>query len=470
MANGGDLQAALNAAQPGDEVVLANGATFTGNFWLPAKSGSAVIVVRAETVPVGQGVRMTPAAASNVAKIVTNNSEAAIRTVSNAANWRIVGLDISHKTGSAYNYGIVVLGRGDETAMNQIPTNIILDRVYVHGSLTDGNSRCVAFNGISLAVIDSHLGECHAKGSDAQGVGGWGGPGPYRIENNRIEASGQGVMFGGADPAIANVTPSDITIRRNYFYKPLSWARGKWTVKAAFELKHAKRVLYEGNVIENHWADAQVGFAILFQTVSQYNSAPWTTIQDITVRNNIIKNTTSGANVLSRLGTVPTVGTRRVLFLNNVFQDVGRDPITNSAGIIFQLLSDIEDVSVVNNTATLASNAQQAVFFDGLAEVRTTIVNNVFPNTSYGIFGSNKGSGTPAISYYLPSGVVAGNVLPGQPKSAYPANNFFPTAFSSVLFNSDFSLTSANSFYTGSLGLVGVNTSTLNNLVSGVAQ
>lgn len=36
-----DLQEALDAAQPGDLVLLAAGATFTGNFTLPAKSGAA---------------------------------------------------------------------------------------------------------------------------------------------------------------------------------------------------------------------------------------------------------------------------------------------------------------------------------------------------------------------------------------------------------------------------------------------
>ena len=37
---GGDLQAALNAARPGDTILLQAGATFTGNFVLPVKSGS----------------------------------------------------------------------------------------------------------------------------------------------------------------------------------------------------------------------------------------------------------------------------------------------------------------------------------------------------------------------------------------------------------------------------------------------
>src|SRR5262245_49022517 len=42
---GGDLQGALNRAQPGDVVTLQAGATYRGNFTLPAKSGSGWIVV-----------------------------------------------------------------------------------------------------------------------------------------------------------------------------------------------------------------------------------------------------------------------------------------------------------------------------------------------------------------------------------------------------------------------------------------
>ena len=38
--SGGDVQAALNAAQPGDVITLAAGATFTGSFTLPNKTES----------------------------------------------------------------------------------------------------------------------------------------------------------------------------------------------------------------------------------------------------------------------------------------------------------------------------------------------------------------------------------------------------------------------------------------------
>ena len=42
---GGNLQAAINAANPGDTITLQAGATFTGSFTLPTKSGSSYIYI-----------------------------------------------------------------------------------------------------------------------------------------------------------------------------------------------------------------------------------------------------------------------------------------------------------------------------------------------------------------------------------------------------------------------------------------
>ena len=46
---GGNLQAALNQAQPGQVVQLQAGATFDGNFILPVKTGNSYITVRTST-------------------------------------------------------------------------------------------------------------------------------------------------------------------------------------------------------------------------------------------------------------------------------------------------------------------------------------------------------------------------------------------------------------------------------------
>ena len=99
------------------------------------------------------------------------------------------------------------------------------------------------------------------------------GPGPFRIENNLLEGAGESLLFGGADPAIAGLVPSDIVIRRNLIRKPPAW-RGRWTVKNLLELKSARRVRIEANVLEHNWADAQNGAAVLFTVRNQDGGRP----------------------------------------------------------------------------------------------------------------------------------------------------------------------------------------------------
>ena len=79
VAAGGNLQSALDQAQPGDVILLQAGATFTGNFVLPNKSGNSWITVRTTTPDANlpQGTRVTPASASLMPKIVSPNSESA---------------------------------------------------------------------------------------------------------------------------------------------------------------------------------------------------------------------------------------------------------------------------------------------------------------------------------------------------------------------------------------------------------
>ena len=61
--SGGDFQAALNRALSGDVITLKAGATYTGNFTLPAKKGAGWIVIRTSTPDAdlpSAGTRMTP--------------------------------------------------------------------------------------------------------------------------------------------------------------------------------------------------------------------------------------------------------------------------------------------------------------------------------------------------------------------------------------------------------------------------
>src|SRR5689334_22727083 len=92
VSTGGDLQAAINAAKPGDTIVVAAGSNFTGNFTLPAKGGTQFITIRSDapdSVFPGAGKRITPAYAGWLPKIRSNQHGPAFKTVGAASYWRL---------------------------------------------------------------------------------------------------------------------------------------------------------------------------------------------------------------------------------------------------------------------------------------------------------------------------------------------------------------------------------------------
>ncbi len=445
------LQAALNAAVGGDEIVLPDGAIFVGSFHLPDRSSGGTVVIRSATVPVAARTRITPSQAGSLATLRTNSVFPAVVAEDGAHGWRITGVRMQLADNVIDNYGIVTIGSGTQTSMAQFPRNIVLDRVVINGSTTGNTSRCVSMNGLSIAVIDSWLSECHAAGRDAQAIAAWTGSGPLLVENNHLEGSGQAILLGGSDPLISGMVPADVTIRRNHLFKPLAWA-GRWTVKAAFEIKNAERVLFEANVIENHWADAQVGFAILMQAVSQDARASWSTVRDVTLRLNVIRNSRSGVNLLSRLSTAAapvSQPSRRILLRDNSFESVGHDPVSGAPGRFVQLLDDLEDVTLVQNTF-FGTGASNAIMFDGRPLVRLALANNVFASATYGILGSGAGEGLATLARFAPNSAVTGNVLTGLLSQLYSPGNVFPATLSASDFvdpaNGNFSVRSGIAF------------------------
>jgi uncharacterized protein YjdB len=430
--SGGNLQAALNAAQPCDVIVLQAGATFTGTYTLPNKNGSCSITIRSSTPDASlpaEGARMTPAYASLLPKIVSTSSTPALQTAPGAHNYRVMFIEMSVSTSVTLNYGIVSLGDGGsaQNTLSTVPTNIILDRVYVHGHSALNLSRCVALNSASTGVIDSYLAECHASGFDSQAICGWNGPGPFKIVDNYLEGAGENIMFGGSDPFISNLVPSDIEIRHNHFTRPTSW-KGVWEVKNLFELKNAMRVLVEGNIFENHWPDAQAGASILMKSVNQSGTAPWSVTRDVTFRYNLVRNVSGGINLAAHPEASPVVPMSNILITNNLLENVNVG-VFAGAGRLFELYDGPANITIEHNTALDSDGSNAAVMMDVEPPQMASFVfrNNIMSHGQYGFFGSGAGAGTAALNYYAaPGWVFQGNVLFGVTASQYPIGNSYP--------------------------------------------
>jgi PKD repeat protein len=226
VAAGGDLQGALDAARPGDTVLLAEGAEFVGNFVLPAKTGSEWITLRTaapDSVLPAAGIRIRPSDAPLLARLRSPNPSAALRTAPGAHHWDIRYLEFA---ANQSGYGdIIQIGDGSsaQNTLDVVPHHIVLNHVYVHGDPRYGQKRGIALNAAHVTISDSFVSECKGVGQDTQAIAGWNGPGPYLIENNYLEGAGENVMFGGADPAIPNLVADGITFRRNYLSRPMSW-------------------------------------------------------------------------------------------------------------------------------------------------------------------------------------------------------------------------------------------------------
>ncbi len=255
VAAGGDLQAALASARPGDVVMLEAGATFTGNFVLPVTTGDGMITVRTALPPAlepAAGVRVTPDSGLPLARIVSPNTSPAIATAARAHHWRLQWLEVTSTKDGAGD--LIALGTGakSQNSLDLVPHHLVVEQCYVHGA-PGGQKRGIALNSASTTIRDSSIVDIKKTGQDSQGIAGWNGPGPYTIENNLIEAAGENILFGGADPPIWNLVTADITVRRNVLRKPIEWRDANWSVKNLFELKNARRVLVEGNLLENVW-------------------------------------------------------------------------------------------------------------------------------------------------------------------------------------------------------------------------
>ncbi|MGZ5474970.1 MAG: hypothetical protein ACXW29_00640 [Thermoanaerobaculia bacterium] len=438
LSQGDDLQDALDDAKPGDLIALQPGAIFRGPFTLPKKNADGWITIRTnlgDGAFVAPGTRVAPSDA-RLMPVIESDSDFAITTDAGAHHYRFIGIEVRPQSG-VFVRNLITLGT-DTNSFDALPHHLVFERCYVHGDPKVGGRRGIALNSRHTAIIDSYISDFKETGNDSQALAGWSGAGPFAILNNYLEAAGENLMFGGADPDVKNLVPSDIEIRGNLFAKPLGWKKGSvsyagtsWSVKNLFELKNARRVLIDGNVFENNWLDAQNGFAILFTPRNQDGGAPWSMVRDVTFTRNTVRHAGSGMNILGTDDLRPSEQTKRITIRDNVFEDVDGAK-WGGAGRLFQILDGAADVVIEHNTAF---HTGDVVVGEGDPNTGFVYRNNLTPHNQYGVGGSNTyGNPQQALATYFPGAVFVKNVMIGGRAQNYPPDNFFPATAADVGF------------------------------------
>lgn len=539
VSGGDDLQAALDRARPGDTVLLAAGARFSGNFVLRSRGdANAFITLRTDSdrLP-GPGTRISPAASGTLAVLQSPNQSPALRTAPGANHWRVENVEFRGNAGGRGD--IIALGQGGaaQRQLDVVPRALVFDRVYVHGDPQLGQKRGLSLNSADTRILNSYFSDIKAVGQDTQAIAGWNGPGPFVIENNYLEAGAENLLFGGSDPEIEGLVPTGITIRRNHLTRPLSWrdplvatpsdVRGAaaeggalasgdytyrvvaerpvsgdpalsapsepvtvtiaegtsgsatltwpavtgaasyrvyrhgtvggdvmwknaaspftdsgapatagtapkrasvWTVKNLLELKNARDVVIEGNVLEHNWAQSQSGAAILFTPRNQSGGAPWSRVENVRFEHNIVRSSAAGIALSGADDLRPSATTRGIVIRNNLF--VGLDgPAYGGNGDWIRISHGPEDVTIERNTVSHSGRVLAISGNKRLSGEVTDLVfrGNVVRHNRYGVLGVGSSPGLPTLAAYLPGVTFSGNIIAGGRAGSYPKDNVFVT-------------------------------------------
>lgn len=427
VSNGGELQQALDSATAGDTILLAAGATFTpsapeGSFilrnrhvpqgqWILVRSASSAFDDRG-TVPLHTRVAESNAGLMPQIRATRMNAPA-VKAESGASGYRLIGLDIGAEPSLQQLANLVELGNGTDVTPDTEPSDIIIDRCYLHGNDVGNFRRGVLMNGVRLSVLDSYLSNFHDAESDSQALGGSNGPGPFKIVNNFLEAASENILFGGSDPAIPNLVPSDIEVRRNLSTKRLSWQTAHVPVKNAFELKNARRVIVEGNTFEHVWVSGQDGTAILLKSVNQDGGCPWCVTEYVTFLNNIVRGAAQGvlinaAETGQRGRTLPQPA-NHIRFENVLFEDLGGSQ-WGGGGKLLRVFGGVSDASFTHLTSR--GNANGILDPRDASDVNPGLVFtfNIVERKLYGI-GTGSDEGTRTLSRNFQPFTYRQNVL-----------------------------------------------------------
>jgi len=368
----GNLQATINQAQCGDTITLQAGASFlssSAGFVLPAKPCDnnhwITITTSSYNLLPPEGQRLTPCysgvkslpgrpafaclssqvVTAQVVANIAHHAPAAFVLAPNANHYRFIGLEITRP----------VAGKTASLVRTNNATQIIFDRVWIHGVAINDTSTAIGLDSGSsyIALIDSYANDFHCEAVTGicvdshvlfGGLGNLGG-GPYKIVDNFLEASAEGILFGGG---AATYNPSDIEVRRNHFFKPLTWQPGNkplvtgpnhrpFIVKNNFELKNAQRVLLEGNLLEDVWGGfSQYGYQIVLTPKDQVNKCPICVVADVTVRYNEIRHSGAGLTVSSGLSDLggAAQGAENISIHDDLLDDISAAKYAGAGGVL----------------------------------------------------------------------------------------------------------------------------------------
>lgn len=455
-----DCQSAVNAANPGDEVVIDAGFVCTNLVLIDKGDTRDYIVIRTANLASlpPEGTRISRDNAPDLAVLETNSYQFAVGVedvptgstrVISPNHYYLVGLEIRVNPNSKVKNGHIVKLRKNAASLEDMPHDIVIARSWIHGNPLQEVRTGVEMNGLRISVIDSIIEDIHLHNETSEGIAAWdAAAGPYKITNNEFAVAGVGILLGWQS-SVEGLIPSDIEVRGNYFRKLDAWKvpvtslqglTGYWFFGNPVVLRSAQRVLFDGNIFANDWARVPstsnyMGHAFFIKPNGFGQS--WARVQDITITNNIMRDVGGGFAIFYQDPRLPEVITQRISIENNIAYNM--DP-KNDAGFIWLQGRAAGPVVFNHNTFLSRPNSLPALIMgdkDGVFG-QFTFTNNIINDQGQGILGlGSPASGGHSLATQFPSIVFHHNVMAGQAASkyvGYTETNHFPAGLSDIGF------------------------------------
>jgi hypothetical protein len=217
-----------------------------------------------------------------------------------------------------------------------------------------------------------------------------------------------------------------------------------WTVKNLFELKNARNVVVEDNIFENHWKEAQPGYAIVLTPRNSNGGCAWCTVEHVRFEHNVVRNIAAGINLLGYDNGNPSKQATDIIFRENLF--TGLSTALGGNGWFMLMGDEPRDIVLEHNTIDSNGNTIINVYGGTSTDPREVLgfqmIANAARHGAYGVNGAFFGYGNGILNGFFPDALFTANYLAGGSPSRYPAGNLFAGAFTDQFVNpaSDFTV------------------------------
>jgi hypothetical protein len=289
------------------------------------------------------------------------------------------------------------------------------DRVRILGDPTKGGRRGIAANGGAMTFTRCFIDDCFGFGLETQAICAWDMDAGLTVDDSYLAGGSSAIMLGGADPSSQARIPMNVHVTNSEFGKNPAWYSMGVQIKNAFEVKNGINV-YVGNCIANYAgiAEGQGAYLFVLTPRNQGNTAPYSTIKNVTIENITGGHAGGICNMLATDDDNVSGPLTGVIMRHCKFTNIDPTGIWKGSGRLFTFNTGRPDAAVSNVTLqdiqVTGQNLAAWGYFIGAAKGLTMAQMQLSPS-KYGWKIDAGGMGRQALLNLMPDAILDSTIV-----------------------------------------------------------